>query len=58
MTKVLECSLEVSWFELQLHNYIHFQINTIRKGMSLLFPSGMDEIVSLLFFYKDGFGIK
>ena len=31
MTKVFDCSLEVSEFEL---NYIHF--NTLREGMNLL----------------------
>ena len=38
--------------------YIHFQTNTLRKGMNPLIPPAMGEIVSLLFFYKDVFGIK
>ena len=39
MAKVLDCSLEVSVFELYLHHYVHFQINTLGKGMNLLIPS-------------------
>ena len=39
MAKVLNCSLKISKFELQLHYYIHFWTNTLVKGMNLLsFP--------------------
>ena len=58
MTKVLDCSLKVSEFQLHLHYYIHFCTNTLGKGMNPFIPLAMSRIVSLLFFYKDGFGIK
>ena len=38
---------------------VHFQTNSLGKGMKPLPPPpAIDQIVSLLFFYKDGFGIK
>ena len=38
--------------------YVHFRVNTFRKGMNpLIFPA-MGKILSLLFLYKDSFGIK
>ena len=42
MTKVLDCSLEASEFELQLHYYFYFQTNTLMKGMNPLISSAMD----------------
>ena len=47
-----------SKFELQLYYYVHFQTNTLGKGMNPLILLVMDLILSLLFFCKDGFGIK
>ena len=44
----LDCGLEVSELELQSHYYVHFRINTIRKGMNPLFPL----YVLNMFFYK------
>ena len=38
IAKVLDCSLKVSKFELQLHYYVYFWINTLGKGMSYLIP--------------------
>ena len=38
--------------------YIHFQINTIGKGINPLIPPDMVHIVSLLSLYKDSIGIK
>ena len=35
---VLDCDIEVSEFELQLRYYIHFQRNTLCKGMNFLIP--------------------
>ena len=35
-----------------------FEINTHDKDINSLIPAAMDLIVSLLFFYKDGFSIK
>ena len=37
-TKVQDYSLDVNEFELQSGYYIHFQTNTIRKGMKPLTP--------------------
>ena len=51
MAKVLDCSLEVSEFELQSRNYVHFQTNTF-------ILTAKSEMISQLFFYKDEFGIK
>ena len=34
-----------------------FWVITLRKGMNLFIPLVMDEIISLLFFYKDGLGM-
>ena len=48
-----------SEFELQSLYYVHFRTNTLEKGKGSLDPQAMDLIVSLVFFYKDGFfGIK
>ena len=58
MANVLECDIVVSKFELQLHYYVHFRTNTFGKGMNPLIPLVMGLVVPLLFFYKDGFGIK
>ena len=58
MAKVLDCSLEVNEFDLKSHYYIHFQINPLQKDMNPLIPPVMSQIVSMLFFNMDGFGIK
>ena len=58
MAKALDCHVEVTEFELQTYNYIHFGSNTIGKGMKPLILQAIGYIVSLVFFYKDGFGIK
>ena len=40
MVKVLDCRIVVCKFELQLCYYIHFQTNTLGKGMNpLILPS-------------------
>ena len=54
MAKVLDCGHKVSKFKFYLCYYIHFWISTLGKSI----PPAMGEIISLLFFYKDGFGIK
>ena len=41
MGKVLDCSFEVGKFKPQLYYYIHFQTNTLWKGMNLLIPPAM-----------------
>ena len=54
LVRVLDCSLELS--KVQLCYCTHFQTNTLEKGMNPLPTIGW--IVPLLFFCKDGFGIK
>ena len=39
MANMLDFNLIVSKFKLQLCYYIHFQTNTLGKGMNLLIPS-------------------
>ena len=58
MVNVLDYGLEVSKSELQSWSYVHFQIITPGKGINLLIPQAMDQIGSLLFLFKYGFGIK
>ena len=50
--KVLDCGIEVSQFDLQSSYYVHFWTN-----IPLISPA-MGWIVSLLFFYKEDFGIE
>ena len=49
MVLVLDWDFVISVFELQSRYYILFRTNTF---------SALDQIVSLVFFCKDGFGIK
>ena len=42
MTKVLDCGLKVSEYEFESNYYVHFQINTPRKGMNSIILSVMD----------------
>ena len=58
MDKLMNYGLEVNEFELQSRYYVHIWTNTLEKGMNPLIPPAMGDIVSLMFFYKDGFGIK
>ena len=58
MTNILDCVLEQSTFELQSRHYIPFQTNTLGKGMKTLILPAIDSILPMLYFYKDGFGIK
>ena len=58
MASMLDCGLAVSKFDLQLNNYILLWINTLEKGMNTLIPTVMGKKVLLLYFYKDGFGIR
>ena len=45
-------------FELQSRYYVLFRANTLGKGMNPHILPAMGEIVPLLFFYGNGFGIK
>ena len=57
MVKMLQYGIVESEFELQSSYYIHFQTNTLKKGMNLLILLTMSLIVPLLFL-KYGFGVK
>ena len=57
IVKAMDCGIVVSEFKLQSCYYVHFWINTLRKGMDPLILPAMGEIVPL-FIYKDGFNIK
>ena len=55
MAKEVDCRFEVSGFDLQSRKYICFWSYNLKKDMKLLiYPLE----VSLLFVYKDDFGIK
>ena len=58
MADVLDCDIIVSEIKLQSHYYIHFQTNTLGKGMNSIINPSMGLIVPLLSCYKNGFGIK
>ena len=59
VVKLLDCGREVNEFELQSRYYVHSRVNTLEKGTERLIPPpAMSKIVSLLFFYKGGFGIN
>ena len=46
----------VNEFKFQSHYHVYFWSYTLGKGMNLLvLPLAMGKIVSLLFFFKDGF---
>ena len=53
VTNVLDYNIVVGDFKLQSCYYIHFW-----TGMNPLIPPAVGEIIPLLLFYKDGFGIK
>ena len=57
MVEVLDFGLEVNEFKLQSYYYIKFWIK-IGKAMNSFILLALGGIVSLLFFYKDGFDIK
>ena len=44
-----------------LYYDVHFRIDTLGKGMNLLYPPpsyGLNSTTVVLLLYKDGFGIK
>ena len=41
MVKVMVCEIVVSEFEFQSRYYVHFQTNTLRKDMNLIFISAI-----------------
>ena len=42
MAKVPDRDLKVNEFELQSRHYVHFQTNTLRKGINLLITSSIE----------------
>ena len=57
VANVLDCDIVVSEFELQSRYYVHFQTNTLSKGIKLLIIPVVCEIVLLIFFCDDCFSI-
>ena len=57
VANVLDFKIVVSEFEFQSLYYVYFRINILEKGMNPD-PPAIDLKTQLLFFYKDGFGIK
>ena len=55
---MLDCEIVGSEFKLQSSNYVHVRTNSLQKVMNPFIPPAIGSIVSLLSFYKDGFGIK
>ena len=39
MVKAMDCGIVVSEFEFQLHYYVHFETNTLGKGMNPSYPT-------------------
>ena len=54
MVKALDHRIVESEIELQPQYNVHFRTNTLGKGTII---QAMGEIIPLLFFDKDGFGI-
>ena len=55
---VYDCDIEVSELKFLSRYYVHFRGNTHGKGMNTIISVPMGLIVPLLFFNKDGFGLK
>ena len=55
---MLDCDILVSKFELQLRYDVHFQINTLVKGINLSILLEISWIVSLLLICIDNLGIE
>ena len=58
MVKAMDCRIIVSEFVLKSCYYVHFRANTLGKGIKPLILPAMGQIVPLLFFWKNNFGIK
>ena len=58
MAGVLSSGHKVCKFKLQSHYYVHFRTNPLRKSKETSHLSAMGEIMSLLFFYKEGFDMR
>ena len=54
-----DCNIIVKEFKLQWFYYVHVQTNTLGKSTISFIPTpAKGEIIPLLSFNKDGFGIK
>ena len=58
MVKAMDWGIVVGEFVLKLHYYVHFRTNTLGKGMNPLSLQAVGQLVPLLFFLENGFGIK
>ena len=58
MVKAMDCGIVEREFVLQSRYYVHFRANTLGKCMNPFILPAMGQIVQLLFFYENGFGIK
>ena len=59
VTKILECNILISKFQLLCCCYIHFGTNAPwEKGMDPYISPSKDQIVPLPFFQKDWFSIR
>ena len=56
MVKAMDCGIVVREFELRSRYYVHFR--TLGKGMNPLILPAMGKIVTLLFVWENGIGIK
>ena len=54
----LDCNIVLIKFEFQWCYYIHFETNTLGKGVNPSHPSNGLKSISTVLFYKNGFGIK
>ena len=58
MVKAMDCWIVVSQFVLQSHYYVHFRTYSLGKDISPFILPAREQIVPLLLFSNDGFGIK
>ena len=58
MVKAMDYGTVVSEFEILPRYHVHFRTNTLGKGMIPFILPAMGQLVPLMFFSKDGFGIK
>ena len=58
MAKVLNYDLLVNDFEFHSDYYVQFRTNTLGKRTNSLVSPIMTEIVTIVFFYKDSFGVS
>ena len=59
MVEAMVCKIVAREFKLQLRYYVHFQTNTLGKGMNTRYPPsyGLNSTTTVLLL-ENGFGIK